>query len=269
MAFPNTRHTLIQRLVSGGEDEDWRNFPSDYWGPVCRFAMRRGTTSLEDAEDIASTTFEVVFRKELLQQWVNSPQAKLRTLLCNIVNRVQANKYRAERRKADFQKKLAQEISQAREDADSQQQDAFTAAWVEELLQQCLQRLAQEYHAAGKGDYFRVLYGRLCEQLSIAEVSEALEISRSAVDNYYRNVRRRLQESLQSAVRSHVYRYCPVAEAEDEFVVEWGRLEDHLRKHGGLEDALRKAHQSTAGEQLQTRKRQGIRDTLTRISSIE
>ena len=55
----------------------------------------------------------------------------------------------------------------------AKQDERFLAAWVEDLLQNVLQQLAKEYHAEGKGDYFRVLYGRMCERMSIAEVAES------------------------------------------------------------------------------------------------
>ena len=99
MAFPQTRHTLIERLAAGGSSDDWQDFLADYWGPVCRFALRRGNHKLAEAEDIASSTFEVVLRNELLQRWIASKQAKLRTLLCSVVCRVQANQFRADKRK--------------------------------------------------------------------------------------------------------------------------------------------------------------------------
>ena len=53
MVFPQTRVTLIQRLASGGSEEDWGQFLSDYWGPVCRFSLRWGVGTVDDAEDVA------------------------------------------------------------------------------------------------------------------------------------------------------------------------------------------------------------------------
>src|SRR5262245_38766762 len=94
MGFPQTRHTLIQRIAAGGDNEDWREFLADYWGPVCRFALRSAKLTLEDAEDIASQTFEAVLRNQLLARWVANRSAKLRTLLCAVVRRVIANRQR-------------------------------------------------------------------------------------------------------------------------------------------------------------------------------
>ncbi len=264
MPFPQTRHTLIQRLAAGGSEGDWGSFLNDYWGPVCRFALRRGSIRLAEAEDIASQTFEIVLRNDLLAQWVASRQAKLRTLLCSVVCKVQANARRAAEHRAEILREL-EETGARGGVVEADQDDAFLEAWVEDLLGRCLHDLASEYHKGGKGDYFRVLYGRLCEEMSIAEVAEALGISTANVDNYYRHVRRRLGEKLESAVRSHVFRYSSPEEAEQEFVLEWGRLGAHLHTHGGLEDAVRRTYALVDAGQLDRTRVQRVRETLSRI----
>ena len=266
MAFPQTRHTLIQRLAQGGSEDDWQDFLADYWGPVCRFALRRGNYKLAEAEDVAANTFEVVLRNELLQRWVASKQAKLRTLLCSVVCRVQANQFRADRRKQLFERKFADElIHSAGDEATAEQHEGFMAAWVEDLLQATMQRLAKEYHTEGKGDYFRVLHARLCLGLSIEEVAKSLKISASAVNNFYRHVRARLGESLEATVKAQVFRYCRPENAEAEFQAEWGKLAEYLGQHGGLEEAVQRTHELLDAQQLQANKPRRIKDTLTRI----
>lgn len=265
MAFPQTRHTLIQRLAAGGGDADWRGFLDDYWGPVCRFAMRRRDVGLAEAEDIASQTFEVLLKGDLLGRWASAPQAKLRTLLCQIVIKLQANARRA----AFNRERMLQELRDAGAygaEVSPTQQDAFLAAWVEDMLQHCLHHLALEYHREGRGDYFRVLHGRLCEEMTIAEVAAALEISVANVDNFYRHVRQRLHDKLEAGVRSHAYRYASPDEAESEFAAEWSRLGAYLRDHGGLDDAVRRTYALVEAGQLERRKPQRITETITRLA---
>ncbi|HWC88220.1 MAG TPA: hypothetical protein VG433_01135, partial [Pirellulales bacterium] len=60
MGFPETRHSLVQRIVASGGETDWRQFLNDYWGPVCRFAARFGGLGPADAEDVAAETFEAL-----------------------------------------------------------------------------------------------------------------------------------------------------------------------------------------------------------------
>jgi len=91
MAFPQTRLTLIQRLASGGSDEDWHRFLRDYWGPICRFALRWGARNLDDAEEVASHTVAVIWENRLLGRWMSNRSAKLRSLLCAVVRNVLSN----------------------------------------------------------------------------------------------------------------------------------------------------------------------------------
>ncbi|MCH5375194.1 MAG: hypothetical protein JJ992_14575, partial [Planctomycetes bacterium] len=107
MSFPETRVTLIQRLASGGSEEDWSQFLRDYWGPICRFSLRFGALNVDEAEDIASETFAVMWEKRLLDQWMTNRTAKLRTVLCAIVRHVLSHRKRARGREHDRLRKLA------------------------------------------------------------------------------------------------------------------------------------------------------------------
>jgi RNA polymerase sigma factor (sigma-70 family) len=253
MAFPNTRKTLIQRLAGGGAESDWREFMNDYWEPVCRFAQGRGDLTHEDAEDVASEVFEVILKNALLERWSSAPSAKLRTLICCVVRKVLANRFRMEAgrqrvvrehggkldRYADFS-----DVDSA--DAPAEQLDAFYAAWADGILQAAIDSLLAEYDHAGRGDYFRVLYGRLCEDLSMPEIAAMLQIRLSDAENYYRHARRRLSERLQELIREHVLRYSGAQEISDEFNGEWARVGDYLRERGGLEAAVRRAYEQQA-----------------------
>ena len=72
------------------------------------------------------------------------------------------------------------------ESAESAQVDVFYAAWVADILEQAVQSLLEEYHRAGKGDYFRVLYSRICEEMTMPEIADSLSISLTAVENYFK-----------------------------------------------------------------------------------
>src|SRR5262245_13944236 len=96
MSFPETRHTLLQRLAESGEESDWRQFLADYWGPLCRFAACRGNLSAADAEDVASQTFMALLSNQLISRWTTHKSAKLRTLLCSVVRNVLSNRARVQ-----------------------------------------------------------------------------------------------------------------------------------------------------------------------------
>lgn len=259
MAFPQTRHTLIQRLAICGSDIDWQDFFHDYWVPICRFAMRRGNVRWHEAEEIASLVFEVVLKKDLIQRWHETPKAKLRTLLCAVTCRVQANYVRSASRRDLSLATLDFDVRELSVD-DTNWEKTFYAAWVDDLLQKCLNSLVREYHAQDRGDYVRVLYGRLNEGLTIAQVSQTLDLSASSVDNYYRHAIKRLKDSIRSAVQSHVIRY--TGDAQEGFAEEWAALAEHLRQHGGLAQAVRNAEVQLRSCESTIRRQMGVQAVL-------
>jgi len=244
MSFPETRHTLIQRLAGGAHSDDWQAFLEDYWGPLCRFAQRRGSLCSTDAEDVAAMVFEAIVQNRLLERWTDARTARLRTLLCAVVVNVLSNRARI----AAGRKRITLEhggmLDRYREPGPSEspgeQDDAFYGAWVDEVLEGAIERLLEEYTSVGKGDYFRVLYGRICDQMPVAEIAESLDIRQTSVENYYRHAREKLGTALEELVREHVQRYSPPESVLEEFAAEWERLGTFLSGTGGLEAAIRR-----------------------------
>lgn len=248
MAFPPTRHTLIQRLASGGEESDWREFLRDYWGPVCRFARSRGNLTLEDAEDVAAETLEAIVKNNLLARWSANRSAKLRTLICAVVRNVMSNRARVASGRDRIVREHAGELDRYLDVSQvdpagepSESTDGFYAAWAADVVQKAVDVLFAEYHAAGNGDAFRVLHGRLCEEMSVEEIAAALSLTPSIVEAQYRRARNRLGERLEELVRRQTGRYSCADECDSEFTVEWARLADYLRAEGGLENAVRRS----------------------------
>lgn len=257
MNFPTTRYTLIHRLATGAAEEDWALFLADYWRPLCRFAARWGRLSLTDAEDIAAATLEAVIRNGLLERWVGDRRARLRTLLCGVVRRALANDSRKRSREGRHLREYLRELSLAGridelcvETIPGEEADAFYQAWAEELLQSAVESLLDDYHREGRGNYFRVLFGRICEGLAVKEVADALGLKVDDVDNYFRHARSRLEHRLRELVRWHVVRYSGHDAASEEFLHEWNRLGDFLERHGGLEEALRRSYSEFDAESL-------------------
>src|SRR5262249_24423113 len=233
----------IQRLSASSAEADWRQFLNDYWGPVCRFAAGRASLSAADAEDVASLTFEVLLTNRLLARWVLNRSAKLRTLPCSVVRNILSHAARVHSGRERILREISEQPDPGRTfqslDAPEDQVDAFYASWVADLLEQAAQSLMDEYHADGKGDYFRVLYGRICEEMTMPEIADSLGLPLTTVENYFKAARKRLADRLQELVRAHASRYCPQEDLEEEWQSEWNRLGEHLKTHGGLEDILR------------------------------
>jgi RNA polymerase sigma factor (sigma-70 family) len=251
MAFPETRHTLIQRLAIGGEAADWRQFLDDYWGPVCRFARRRGRVSADDAEDIAAQTLQAIIANRLLARWSANQSAKLRTLICTTVRNVISNRARVssgrERALVEHSAELDRYQSPGATDqtpAPQDQIDALYAAWAENLVQTAVESLLAEYTAAGRQDHFRVLYGRICDEMTSPAIAEAIGMKVTSVESCYRQARERLAEKLREVVKAHVMRYCPVDAFETEFAAEWSQLGTFLQASGGLETAVRESYRA-------------------------
>jgi len=248
MAFPQTRHSLIERLAGGGDEADWRDFLEDYWGPVCRFARQRGHLTLEDAEDVASETLGAFIRNNLLSRWSADRSAKLRTLICAVVRNVLSNRVRVEGGRARLVREHGAALDRyaAADGIDpaglsTETVDAFYAAWADDLVQQAADGLLAECHAAGKGDSFRVLYGRICDEMPMSEIAAALNLAPAAADTQFRQAKERLSEQLRRLVHGQVDRYCRPEEADREFEIEWSRLRDYLHDHGGLDAAIRRS----------------------------
>jgi RNA polymerase sigma factor (sigma-70 family) len=264
MSFPETRYSLIQRIAAGVDESAWREFLGDYWGPVCRFALRRGSLQPDDAEDVAGQTFLALVQNRLLARWVLRRSARLRTLLCTVVRHVLANRARV---RAGRERLLRELPITVEEEAPPEQVDAFYAAWAEELLQRAVDALLADYHREGRGDHFRVLYGRLCEGLTAAETAAALGLTVSQAENAYKHARARLAARLEELVRGHVRGYCG-EEADGEFVAEWAQLGEFLARHGGLEEAIRRAHADPAPAWRQARRAASINATLAALADL-
>jgi DNA-directed RNA polymerase specialized sigma24 family protein len=266
MVFPDTHLTLVQRLALEGGSDDWQRFMRDYWGPVCRFALRWGARDLSSAESIAIQTFDVLWENRLLVRWVSNRSARLRSLLCSVVRKLLANARRAEATRDRLCRELAEEL---RPDShDDEQAAAFYAAWVENLVDRAVEHVAAEYYHQGKVNYVRVLYGRLCQQLSIAELSQSLKLTPSSVDNYYRHAKAKLSEKLQELVRKHTENYALPDDVESEFHSEWGQLGSHLHEHGGLEEAVRRAYQLLEPAAARQMHQAHLASALTRLTTI-
>ncbi|MEZ5944872.1 MAG: hypothetical protein R3C18_26105 [Planctomycetaceae bacterium] len=248
--FPETRQTLIRRIAEVGADADWRQFLADYWKPICRFSARCGQLNLDDAEDITSLVFLAILEGKLFERWLSSPQSKLRTLVCSVVRNVISNRARVQSGRERIlreNREFLVQVGRLQGDEDgavtADQNELFYAAWAEELLQRSLDQLQQDYLSTGKGDYFRVLYGRICVEMSNSEVAESLQLKVTDVENFFRRARETLREQLQLAVSEHVRRYCPAEECDAEIAREWDRLGEYLQRSGGMEVAIRSSYE--------------------------
>ena len=266
MGFPETRLTLIERLATSGSEEDWRAFLQDYWGPVCRFALHWGARGLDDAEDVASQTFEALWESRLLVRWASARRAKLRTLICCVTRNVLSNRNRVQANRDQLLRQWAAELDDS-EQARDDPSDAFYAAWVEDVLRQAVESMVAEYYRVNKGDYVRVFYGRLCQRRPVAELVAALQIQPDDVVNYFRHARQHLSEKLRQVIARQVHRYCGPEDWDAESAAEWQQLAAHLSATGGLEEAVRRAYETLNPIEAAGGQRPGLTRALERLTS--
>lgn len=88
----------------------------------------------------------------------------------------------------------------------------------------------------------RTLSARVGLGRRVAECAASLGLSASAVDHYFRHARDRLAVRLEQLVRAQVERYVSADEAAAEFAAEWSLLGGNLAAHGGLDEAVGRAH---------------------------
>jgi len=273
MTFPQTSKTLIVRIATKGDERDWHRFLRDYWLPVCRFAQQRAKLRIEDAEDVASETFEAILRNRLLQRWVSDRTSKLRTLLCTVVRRVLGNRARVQKGRQRLLQENVHELLGRADlptikgiDEPVEYLDEFYAAWVEGILLQAVESLMQEYHRTGKGDYFRVLHGRVCEQMTTPQIAQALGIKKTDAENYYKAAHKRLAAKLKELVHQHIQRYCDPGQLDSEVESEWKQIGRYLNEHGGLEEAIAKVYETSGSVKVAQRQTRAITTTLHRLT---
>jgi RNA polymerase sigma factor (sigma-70 family) len=244
MSFPETRPTLISRLAIGGSEADWQHFLHDYWGPIVRFAGQVERLPPDQAEDAAAEVFMQLVRTPLLERWQKQPTGKLRSFLCGVVRNQLANRRRVEQGRNRLRAEMVASGGDYGAIVGSMEPtvgdlDTFYKAWVDELLAQSMRDLLAELQAEGRGDYFRALYGRICEEMSAVAIGEALGVPAATIENYLRVGKARLAAKLRDLVREQVVRYCSPENVAEQFEKEWAELAHFLERHGGLDAAIR------------------------------
>lgn len=241
MAFPETHVSLIRRIVATGDSASWDQFVANYWRASSRFAMRIGNLQLSDAEDVSSKVFEILYRKSLLESWLSRPDARFKTLLCTVIRNVVRNSVRSRQAESRRTIQPIQDVGDLGDPVTSDEVDLFYAIWGDELLKNAVKSLMADYHREGKGDYFRVLHGRICDALSFKDIADRLSLKPTDVENYFRHARQRLAERIELLVRKDTATYTDFSELDTEFEHEWGKIAEILKVRGGLEEAVRTA----------------------------
>lgn len=184
-----------------------------YWYPLYAYLRRRGYAA-DTAEDLVQGFFATLLQNDVLQQ-VDQRRGRFRGFLLAAMRHYVGRYHQAERaqKRGGHLRQLSLDFADAErrwsvESADCQTPEAaFDRQWALELLRRVLHAIAEEYHAAGKGEWFETLECYLtpaAELPSYAALASRLGVSTTAakvaVHRLRQTYRRRLEAEIAATV---------------------------------------------------------------------
>jgi len=210
-SFDNTNWFTVRQagsVASSQTDAARARLCQSYWYPIY-FYIRRLGHGAEDAQDLTQEFFARIFHKNYLQS-ADSDKGKFRSFLLTMLKHFMADEWDwAHRQKrgggAEILSLDAQdtEFRYRTEPADeSTPEKAFERRWAASVLEHALERLKDEYLAAGKARLFEELKPFLmCDsEISCAEAAQKLELTESNVKVTVHRLRHRCRELVRAEI---------------------------------------------------------------------
>lgn len=180
-----------------------------YWYPLYAYVRRRGH-SPEDAQDLTQEFFAQLLERQSLAK-ADPNLGRFRSFLLASMNHFLANEWQKARAKkrGGGHELLSLDWAAAEnrldlEPADNAAPDRiFEKQWALTLLGEVLARLEQEYHGAGKADWFAALKQTLMgarESQPYAELAARLGSSEGAVKTAVHRLRKRYRELVREEI---------------------------------------------------------------------
>jgi RNA polymerase sigma factor (sigma-70 family) len=174
-----------------------------YWYPLYAYVRRQGH-SPPDAQDLTQEFFARLLQKDYLKAAARE-KGRFRTFLIVALKRFLANEWdrlRAQKRGGgqpllSLDADLAEQRYRIEPAATATAERIFERRWALTLLDHTLQRLRDEFAAAGKADEFDRLKSCLTAErgeISYAEIAAALSLSEGAVRVAVHRLRKRFRE---------------------------------------------------------------------------
>jgi RNA polymerase sigma factor (sigma-70 family) len=173
-----------------------------YWKPLYKYVRIKWNRSSEDAKDLIQGFFTIALERETLVSF-DPARASLRTFLRLLVDRYASNQLKAAGRikrgggavALDFE---AAERELARAASSSPDpEELLRREWVRTLFGECVGRLREELHDAGRGLQFRVFEAMDLEdgdsRPSYRELAAKLGVSETKITNDLASARRRFR----------------------------------------------------------------------------
>jgi RNA polymerase sigma factor (sigma-70 family) len=228
--FVTTRWSVIFSAANGTEEQKARDALAElcrtYWRPIFSFVRARGH-SIEDAQDLTQDFFVAILKKNWLHH-ADRDRGRFRSLLLKSLHNFLVNaaeKTHAHKRGGDMEfiswddwmVEGPSQLSIPLQALDSLPPERiFDLSWATTVVEHALQRLREECESKGKLWLFQALSSHLTDErneLSYANLSEALGMTETAVKKQLHNMRQRYRSLLRDEVSQTVE---DPAEVDDE-----------------------------------------------------
>jgi RNA polymerase sigma factor (sigma-70 family) len=211
IAFVTTHWSVV--LTARGEspaaDEALEKLCRTYWRPVYSFIRRQGV-GIEEAEDLTQGFFALLLERRDLDA-VRREKGRLRSYLLTSVKHFLASEHRRAMavKRGKGQRLMPLEELSAIERAEVEPADPLSAdrlyerRWALTLMEQVLQRLKEEYRAAGNAALFDCLKQLLPDEPgapSRAEIAARLDMTENALRQALHRFRHRYQLLLREEI---------------------------------------------------------------------
>jgi len=216
MAFPVTRHSVIERLRDSGDAarrDAFGDLVAGYWKPVYKYLRLTWRLSHEDAADVTQAFFSDAWQKAWLERY-EPAQARFRTFVRLCADRFVMNWQQAARRvkrggdvdviAVDFAS-AEEELLAHRASVPADAEDFFRREFVRALFEGAIARVRAEYEAAGRGVHLQLFdrYDIAPEAgVSYGQLAREFSLTTAQVTNYLAQVRRSFRGHALDALES-------------------------------------------------------------------
>jgi len=215
IAFATTRWSVL--LTAQGEspaaDQALEKLCRTYWWPLYGFVKRQGY-SAEEAQDLTQSFFAMLLERRDLDA-VRQEKGRLRSyLLVSLKNFLRkARRRELALKRGNGRLPIPLDDLHARDRGDVEPADNVSAEliyerrWALTLLEQVLNRLEEEYCAAGNASLFEALAELLADESdgsSHATIAKKLGMTEHAVKQAYYRLRQRYRELLRAEIANTV-----------------------------------------------------------------
>jgi RNA polymerase sigma-70 factor (ECF subfamily) len=215
VAFTTTQWSVVLEAQgqSGAAEEALERLCRTYWPPIYSFLRREGR-SVEDAQDITQSFFARILERRDFDA-VRQEKGRLRSYLLTSLKHFLVNERERAMSIKRGQGQLPISIDEviARERSDPEPMDVLTAdriyerRWALTVLEQVLNRLGEEYHAAHNErlfERFKDFFGDEADAMSQAQIAAEFQMTENAVKQAYHRFRSRYRDLLRDEIANTV-----------------------------------------------------------------